>query len=285
MSSNEKKKEKGKYRIFDKTGRRLMKEMRPLRGWILLAAVFCLLLIGCAAALPELMGKMIDRLYDWSKNRTPGLAKSLLPGLGILLGLYALKSGLNYGKYYMLQTVVSRYFCADLRIRISEKLSRLPVSYMDKTPAGDIIDRMTDDVSEMSSSIYWIADILLSGFLQMIVIAVILFLTDWRLAIPVVLLSPLSVLLSSKLAGQGDEHWSNHFELGGKLTSLAEEAFTNYPATKAFNAEKTMQKKYEKLSWEHQKSGVLGYFMSSIVQPVIAFVTALAYIAVAVVGG
>ena len=285
MSSNEKNKEKGKYRIFDETGRRLMKEMYPLRGWIVLAAVFCLLLIGCAAALPELMGKMIDRLYDWTKNRTPGLAKSLLPGLGVLLGLYALKGALSYGKYYMLQTAVSRYFCADLRIRISEKLSCLPVSYMDKTPAGDIIDRMTDDVSEMSSSIYWIVDILLSGFLQMTVIAVILFLTDWRLAIPVVLLSPLSVLLSSKLAGRGDEHWSNHFELGGKLTSLAEEAFTNYPATKAFNAEKNMQKKYEDLSWEHQKSGVLGYFLSSIVQPVIAFVNALAYITVAVVGG
>ena len=285
MSKNVKIEKKEKRRFFDETGKRLLKEIWPLRGWILFAAFLCLVLIGCAVAVPELMGGLIDRLYDWTKVRTPGLAKSLLPTLGLILFLYALKASVTYGKYYMLQNIVSRYFCAGLRIRLSEKLRRLPVSYMDKTPAGDIIDRMMDDVSEMSGSIHGVVDILLSGFLQMIVISVMLFLTDWRMAIPVVLLSPLSVLLSSKLAGLGEKHWDDHFELGGKLTSLAEEAFTNYPTTKAFNREEQLQGKYDDLSRRHQNSGILGYFLSSIVQPVIAFVNALAYIAVTVLGG
>ena len=282
MSLKEKKEKK---RIFDETGKRLLKEIRPLWGWVLLAAFFCLVLIGCAVAAPELMGNLIDRLYDWTKNRTPDLAKSLLPGIAVLLVIYAVRAAVSYGKYYMLQTVVSRYFCAGMRIRISDKLRRLPVSYMDKTPAGDVIDRMMDDVSEMSFSINGVVDILLSGFLQMIVIAVILFITDWRMAVPVVLLSPLSVLLSSKLAGLGEDHWDKHFELGGKLTSLAEEAYTNYPTTKAFNGETEMQERYDELSKRHQRSGIFGYFLSSIVQPVIAFVNAMAYIAVTVVGG
>ena len=285
LSKTEKNKAKEKRRIFDETGRRLLKEIWPLRGWVLFAAFLCLLLIGCAVAVPELMGRLIDRLYDWTRQETPGLGRSLLPGLGVLFVIYALKAGVTYGKYYMLQTVVSRYFCAGFRIRISEKLRRLPVSYMDKTPAGDIIDRMMDDVSEMSASINGVVDILLSGFLQMLVISVMLFLTDWRMAIPVVLLSPLSVLLSSRLAGLGEDHWDNHFELGGKLTSLAEEAFTNYPTTKAFNREEELQEKYDELSKRHQQSGIFGYFLSSIVQPVIAFVNALAYIAVTIVGG
>ena len=276
---------KEKKRIFDETGKRLLREIRPLWGWIVLMAVLCLLLIVFAVAAPKLLGNLIDRLYDWTKNRTPGLAESLLPGIAALLAIYALKGVVTYGKYYMMQNVVSRYFCAGIRIRISEKLRRLPVSYMDKTPAGDIIDRMMDDVSEMSASIYGVVDILLSGFLQMIVISLVLFFTDWRMAVPVVLLSPLSVLLSSKLAGLGEDHWDDHFELGGKLTSLAEEAYTNYPTTKAFNGEEVMQEKYDDLSKRHQRSGILGYFLSSIVQPVIAFVNALAYIAVTVVGG
>ena len=115
--------------------------------------------------------------------------------------------------------MVSRFFCAGFRIRLSDKLRRLPVSYMDKTPAGDVIDRMMQDVSDMADSIYGIVEILLSGFLQMAVIAVILFCTDWRMAIPVVLLSPLSVLLSSKMATLGEKHWDKHFDLGGQLTS------------------------------------------------------------------
>ena len=276
---------KEKSRLFDETGKRLLRELKPLSKWILLSAFLCLILIGCAVAVPEMLGKMIDRLYDWTRDRTPGLAESLLPGLGLLLSIYALKAAVSYGNEYLLNNVVSRFFCAGFRIRLSDKLRRLPVSYMDKTPAGDIIDRMMDDVSDMADSIYGIVYILLSGFLQMGVIAVILFLTDWRMALPVVLLSPLSVFLSAKMATLGEKHWDSHFDLGGKLTALAEEAYTNYPATKAFNREEELQKKYDDMSERHQRSGILGNFLSSIVQPVIAFVDALAYIAVAVLGG
>ena len=276
---------KGKRRLLDETGKRLLREIKPLWAWILLCALFCLLLIGCAVAEPELLGEQIDKLYDWTKNKTPGLAAGLLPGLGLLLGVYALEGLMTYGKYFFLQNVVSRYFCAGFRIRISEKLRRLPVSFVDKTPAGDVIDRMMDDVGNMADSIYIIVDILLSGFLQMTVIAVILFLTDWRMAIPVVLLSPLSILLSTKMATLGEKHWDKHWDLGGKLTALAEEAFTNYPTTKAFCGEGIMQERYDALSERHQHSRILGDFLSSIVQPVIATVNALAYIVVTVVGG
>ena len=292
MSSSEKNEKlekstekKEKRRVFDETGKRLLLEMKPLRGWVLLSAFLCLVLIGCAVAIPELLGDLIDRLYAWTGTKTPGLGRSLLPELGVLFGVYALQAGVTYGKYYLLQNAISRYFCAGFRIRLSEKLRRLSVSYMDKTPAGDVIDRMMDDVSDMAASVSGVVDILISGFLQIFVIAAILFFTDWRMAVPVVLLSPLSVLLSAKMATLGEEHWDKHFDLGGKLTSLAEEAYTNYPTTKAFNREEELQKRYDALSERHQKSGILGYFLSSIVQPVIAFVNALAYIAVIVVGG
>ena len=276
---------KEKRRLFDETGKRLLREIKPLRGWVLFSALLCLLLIGCAVAAPELLGKLVDRLYAWVKNPTPGLARSLLPGLGLLLGVYALQAALTYGNSYLLNNVVSRFFCAELRIRLSEKLRKLPVSYMDKTPAGDVIDRMMEDVGNMADSIYGIVEILLTGFLQMAVIAVILFLTDWRMAIPVVLLSPLSVLLSAKMATLGEKHWDKHFNLGGELTALAEEAYTNYPTTKAFNREAYLQEKYDELSLRHQRNGIFGNFLSSIVQPVIIFVDALAYIAVAILGG
>ncbi|MBQ5468415.1 MAG: ABC transporter ATP-binding protein [Oscillospiraceae bacterium] len=276
---------KEKRRLFDATGKRLVREIRPLRGWIALSAFFCLILIGCAVAAPELLGGLVDKLYAWTKDHTPGLARSLLPGLGLLLGIYAVQAGVTYGNSYLLNNVVSRYFCAELRIRLSEKLRRLPVSYVDQTPAGDVIDRMMEDVGNMADSIYGIVEILLTGFLQMFVIALILFLTDWRMAIPVVLLSPLSVWLSAKMATLGEKHWDKHFNLGGELTALAEEAYTNYPATKAFNREAYLQEKYDDLSQRHQRNGIFGNFLSSIVQPVIVFVDALAYIAVALLGG
>ncbi|MBO7397484.1 MAG: ABC transporter ATP-binding protein [Clostridia bacterium] len=278
-------KKREKRRLFDETGKRLVRDLGPVKWWILLSVGICLAWIGCAVLAPEMMGSLIDKLYEWVTAQTPGLALSLLPLAAALFGVYALKSTLYYGNAYLINNVVSRFFCAGMRIRLSEKLKRLPVSYMDKTPAGDFIDRMMEDVSQMADSIYGIVEVLVAGFLQMAVIAVMLFITDWRLAIPVVLLSPLSVLLSARMATLGEKHWDKHFDLGGELTSLAEEAYTNYPTTKAFNREEELQKRYDALSEKHQKSGIFANFLSSIVQPVISFVDAIAYIAVAVLGG
>ena len=91
------KKTKEKRRLFDETGKRLMREIRPLRGWLLLSAFLCLLLIGCAVAGPELLGSLVDRLYEWIGDPSFDLAASLLPGLGLLLGIYALQGILTYG--------------------------------------------------------------------------------------------------------------------------------------------------------------------------------------------
>lgn len=285
QSRQKEKKPAEKRRLIDDTFKRLMKEIRPLRGWILFSAALCLMMIGCAVAAPELLGELVNKLYAWVRDPVPGLARSLLPGLGLLLGVYALQAALTYGNSFLLNNIVTRYFTAGLRVRLSEKLCRLPVSYVDKTPTGDVIDRMMDDVGNMSDTIYGIVEILLTGFLQMAVIAVILFVTDWRMAIPVVLLSPLSVFLSAKMATLGEKHWDKHFNLGGELTALAEEAYTNYVTTKAFCREEELQKKYDELSERHQHDGIFANFLSSIVQPVIVFLDAMAYVAVAVLGG
>ena len=285
QSRQKEKKPAEKRRLIDDTFKRLMKEIKPLRGWILFSAALCLLMIGCAVAAPELLGELVNKLYAWVRDPVPGLARSLLPGLGLLLGVYALQAALTYGNTFLLNNIVTRYFTAGLRVRLSEKLCRLPVSYVDKTPTGDVIDRMMDDVGNMSDTIYGIVEILLTGFLQMAVIAAILFVTDWRMAIPVVLLSPLSVFLSAKMATLGEKHWDKHFNLGGELTALAEEAYTNYVTTKAFCREEALQKKYDELSERHQHDGIFANFLTSIVQPVIVFLDALAYVAVAVLGG
>ena len=55
---------KGNRRLLDETGKRLLREIKPLWPWVLLCAAFCLLLIACAVAQPELLGKQIDKLND-----------------------------------------------------------------------------------------------------------------------------------------------------------------------------------------------------------------------------
>ena len=135
-----------------------------------------------------------------------------------------------------------------MRIAISEKVKKLPVRYVDQTPVGDILRRMTDDVGEMGGYIHQIFDTMVKGIFQLLLIAVMMFLEDWRLASFVIVLTPASLLLSSKIAGISEKHFDAMFEKSGNLTELVEESFSNYPTTKAYNLEDYTAEKHSALN-------------------------------------
>lgn len=272
--------------FFHPTIRRMVRDTRPIRKWLLLSCLLSVGIITCSILTPELLGNLVDRLYAWVQNdASSDLSTLLLPGLIALFAVYAAQAGFSYGNTYMLNNVVSRFYTAGLRIRLSDKLQHLPVSYMDKTPTGDIIDKMQEDVSNMGTSIHSIIEILITGFLQIIAISVFMFMENWVLALAVIAVTPLSLLLSSKLAALSEKSWHVSFEYFGKMYAAVEESYTNFPATKAFNLENHVQQHHDKINREHQDIANRAYFLQGIVQPIIVFTDALAYILIALLGG
>lgn len=265
---------------------RMIRDTRPIRNWLILSSILSMGIIACAIATPELLGKLIDRLYAWLRtDRTASLLSELLPDLLLLFAVFAANAAISYGNSYLLNNVVSRFYTSGLRIRMSDKLQRLPVSYMDKTPVGDIIEKMQEDVSNMGTSIHGIIEILITGFLQILAIAVFMFLKSWLLAITVLAVMPLSLWLSSKLASLSEKSWHSSYEYFGKMYAAVEESYTNFPATKAFNLEQHVQAHHDKINAEHQDVARKANFLMYIVQPIIAFTNALAYILIALMGG
>ena len=279
MKNTEKKK---KDRIIP----RLLRQARPIWKWLALACVLCAAMILCAIVGPKLLGDLIDRLYDyWNGTFTGDLLTALLPPIGILAAVYAAYSLISYLKMLLLNKVVSRYFTCNLRIRISDKIRRLPVSYVDQTPVGDILSRMTDDVSTMGNYIHQIVDTLMTGFLMIVAIAVMMLREDWRLALIVLALTPASIALSSFLSSKSEGHFYNMFTEGGNLNALVEESFTNFATTKAYNLECYTEEKHKVINDRRRKTEANANFISSIVLPIITFSNALAYIAICLVGG
>lgn len=272
--------------LFHPTIQRMIRDTRPIRKWLLLSCLLSLGIIACSICTPELLGGLVNRLYTWVQgSRSEEMSALLLPGLLILFAVYAAQAGITYGNAYLLNNVVSRFYTAGLRIRISDKLQRLPISYLDKTPTGDIIDRMQEDVSNMGNSIHGVIEILITGFLQIIAISVFMFAENWTLALAVIAVMPLSLLLSSKLASLSEKSWHASFDYFGKMYAAVEESYTNFPATKAFNLEEDVQAHHDKINREHQDIANRAYFLQGIVQPIIIFTDALAYILVALLGG
>ena len=265
---------------------RLLLEAKPIWKWLLLACFLCLGVILCAVVGPKLLGTLIDDLYSyWEGSYAGDLLADILPKLGILLAVYVGYSLFSYLKMLLLNNVVSRYFTCNLRIRVSEKIKRLPVSYVDQTPVGDVLSRMTDDVSTMGNYVHQIVDTLMTGFLMIVVIGVMMLRENWLLALLVLALTPASILLSSFISSKSEKHFYNMFTEGGNLNSVVEESFTNFATTKAYNLEADMEKKHGTVNVRRQKAEAKANFTSSIVRPIITLTNSLAYIAICLLGG
>ena len=266
---------------------RLLKEAKPIRGWLILSCFLCLCLILCTVSAPKILGNLIQQLYDyWSGELvTDDLLGLILKGLIPLAIIYISLSLVRLANMYLLNNVVSRYFTCNIRIRISEKIKRLPISFIDNTPVGEILRRMTDDVSHMGTSIHSLIETLSTGFLQILVITVLMFFENWQLALAVLVITPLSVFLSSAISQISEKYFHNMFTESGRLNSIVEETYTNYATTKAYNYEKTTIKRHEEINIKQRDAEIKATFISSAVRPCITFTNALAYIAVNLIGG
>ena len=265
----------------------LLKGAKSIRWQLALGVVMSLVLVVCALIIPTQMGALVQILIDYFDAPETGTAvlAQLAPGLLALAGVYILRAAVSYGKMQLLNRAVSRYFTCNLRIQISDKIQRLPVSFVDHTPVGDILSRMTEDVSRIGGSLHTVLDTITGGFLQILAIAVVMFLQNWQLSLAVIAFMPVSIWLSAKIAGRSETYFHQMFKQSGELYSVVEEAYTNYATTKAYNLEEHCAERHAQINDARRVSEAKATYLSAIVQPVIAASNSLAYIAINLLGG
>ncbi len=273
-------------KLLDKTLLRILSDTRGIRHWIGLSALLGMTAVLCSVAAPEIMGALVQRLYEFGcGDRSVPIRNTLLPQMAVLAVLYGLYSLCRYLNCQIMNRAVSRHFTYGFRVAISEKLERLPVQYVDQTPVGDILNRITGDVGEMGGYIHQVFDTVIEGAFQILVVTVAMFLENWLLAILVLALAPASMLLSSKIAASCGKYYDERFEISGELTQIVEESFTNFATTKAYNLEEYAAEKHAAVNGKLREATIKANFYGSIIQPIIKFTNALAYICINLIGG
>ena len=275
-----------KNELLDETTWRIIREAKGIAGWVAVSAMLGILAVLCSIAAPEILGDLIQKLYDFglSDRQTP-IRDSLVSGLLLLTAVYAAQGVFRYLNMQLMNRTVSRHFTCDLRIAISDKIRRLPVKYVDQTPVGDILNRMIDDVSAMGNYIHQVFDVMVEGVFQITMIAVAMFLKNWVLACLVIVLTPISLWISSKIAGASGKYYDEWFKKSGELTEIVEESFTNFATAKAYNLEEYTAQKHAVVNEQLRKAVSKANFTGSIVQPLIKFANAMAYICINLIGG
>ena len=265
--------------------KRILNDTKPIAHWLVLGAIISLISVGLAMAAPELVGRLTNKIYEFLNGTAPLDMENIAGSCILLAAVYILSALMGVITMSLMNNVVSRHFTCRIRIDMSRKIAKIPVKKVDGTPNGEIISRMTNDVSIMGNSVHNIFDIIINGVIKLIVITVIIFLSNPILALTVLAFVPVTMLLSAYLAGKSEKYFDESRRVAGKLYSVTEEDLTGFDTVKAFNLEAAKQKEYDEISEDYRLKSDKAYRTSGIVQPIVTVLNNVSYVAICVIGG
>ncbi|HEY8390283.1 MAG TPA: ABC transporter ATP-binding protein [Clostridia bacterium] len=252
-------------------------------------SIFSALSVTISILGPYFLGVATDELHNWwmaLRNGTPrDMNFSLInTNLKYYLILVCISALVSIFISVVMNNITSRRFTYGHRVRISDKLSRTPVRYIDATPHGEILSRMLDDVSELGTTMHNVMITLLNSIIQVIGIGIIMFWLNPIMAGIVVLILPLNLLIASKISVKCEKEFISSKTKFGELNAHIQESYSSHSVIKAFGLEEKSLNKYKDINNEVYKSSKRAYFYATLIQPVIGLISNFTYVILIIVG-
>ncbi len=261
--------------VFGKVLRLIKKQWLSVALSLLMAAVY----VAMSLYIPILVGQAIDSIVDAGKVDFLVVSGKLQ---GVLI--CCLVAGLAQWIMNQLNNRVTYRVTKDVRDRVFAHIQKLPVSYLDAHPQGDVVSRVVSDVDTF-------ADGLLMGFTQLftgvitIVGTLVLMLTiRWQIALVVVVITPLSLVVANFIAKRTYSMFRLQSQTRGEQTAFIDETVENIKLVQAFGHEKASMDTFEKINDRLGKCSLKAIFFSSLTNPATRFVNSLVYAGVALSG-
>lgn len=155
----------------------------------------------------------------------------------------------------------------DLRDSVAEKLHKLPLSYLDSHPSGDLLSRMISDVETFSDGMLMGLSQLFTGMITIIGTLIIMFYYNFSISIIVVFLTPLSLFLAAFISGKTHRYFTKQALARGKVTAFINEAVDGAKVIKSYNHEEITIKEFDEINNDLGKAALKATFFSSLTNP------------------
>ncbi len=201
----------------------------------------------------------------------------------ILIIIYVLSAIFNYSEGHIMINVANKY-AKKLRTSISEKINKLPLKFFDKNLFGDILSRVTNDVDTIAQSLNNSLSTLVVSITLFIGSIIMMFVTNWIMAITAILSSIIGFVFMSLILGKSQKYFIARQEELGKLNGYIEEVYSGLNVVKTCNAKEEVAEEFDKLNERVYECNRKSQFLSGLMHPIMHFVGNLGYVAVCVVG-
>lgn len=258
--------------------RRVMAEMGPDRQ----KALFCAVLITasklCLAFAPKVSGIITDHI-------SAGTARGdAFVGLCVVLGVLIL---VGYGTDAIVNTimlVVSDRCVRRLRNKAQHKMNRLPLSYLDMHPSGDILSRMTADMATLASALATMVSIA-SQVVLFVTVVVLMLISDWRLTLAYLVIFPVGMFASTTIVGRTRKLAKQRATSLGALSAKVADTCSAHPVVKAYGCEASMERDFDALLDDFDAANRGTQFLTGLIPVSLTAVNNASYVACCILSG
>ena len=259
--------------------RRVLKYIKPYKGLLALAILSAIISVSLTLYIPVLTGTAIDNIIDKGNVNFENVLQIIIYIAVGVAGVAIFQWTMTY-----FTNVISYKTVRDLRRDVFCKFNDVPLSYIDTHSHGDLISRVINDVDAVGDGLSQMFLQLFSGIVTILGTMVFMFIIDWRIALAVIILTPLSLFVAAFIGKMTHNRFARQQQLQGDISSYVEEYVGNQRIVKAFSYEDRAFENFEKYNQELYTVGFKAQFAGALANPSTRFVNAMVYAAVGIFG-
>ena len=259
--------------------RRVLRLVRPYRFFIAASLLGAAISVAAQLLVPILCGDAIDAMIGMGRVDFALVAKACL-AIAVSTAITAVAQWVLAACNNRIAFRVSQ----DLRTAAMEKLQRLPLSYLDSHPSGDLVSRIIADVDTFSDGLLMGFTQFFSGVLTIAGTLILMAVIHLGVTAVVVVLTPLSLFAAGFITRRTYRYFKTQSAIRGEQTALVEEMIQGQRVVQAFGYEEKSQEAFDEVNERLKTASIQAVFFSSLTNPVTRFVNSVVYAAVGLTG-
>ena len=263
----------------NKTVKKVLKYIGKYKYLLPVSILLALITVALTLYVPILIGDAIDLMIGVGQVDIPKVIEILMLAVA-LIGATALSQWLMS----MINNRIAFHVARDVRRDAFAKIERLPLSYLDTHSHGDLLSRTVNDTEQFSEGLLLGFTQLFTGVMTILGTLALLIVLEWRVAIVVFVLTPLSLFVARFIAKKTHNMFKEQSATKGEQTALIDEMIGNQKVVKAFGYEDKAVERFDEVNSRLGRCSLRAIFFSSLVNPTTRFVNSVVYAAVALAG-
>ena len=261
-----------------RTWKKILFLIRPYKLYVLCSLLCALLSVTASLLIPVFTGNVIDTFAEGATAHGDRDHYLLIIGVVAVIAAAA--------QYIMaaFNNRVTYRVCRDMRDKVSRKMHRLPLAYLDNHPTGDLVSRMVADVDTFADGLLMGFTQLFSGVITIVAILGIMLYLNTLIALTVLILTPLSILVARFIASATHKFFEAQAAIRGEQTAMINELVEGQRVVKAFGLEEEKLAEFDEVNDKLQQVAMKATFFSSLTNPSTRLVNNIVYAVITLIG-